>query len=57
MNKLEDELEANRKSSDVMNRSQHLSMEMDEYNYQQSEILKEQNTFLMNENERLTKMN
>ena len=50
MNKLEDELDSIRKSSDVMNRSQHLSMEMDEYNYQQSEILKEQNTFLMNEN-------
>lgn len=31
-------------------------MEMDEYNTQQNEILKEQNTFLLNENERLTKM-
>ena len=39
-----------------MNRSQHLSMEMDEYNSQQNEILKEQNTFLMGENERLTRM-
>ncbi len=40
----------------MLNRSQHLSMEMDDYNQQQNEVLKEQNTFLMNENERLSKM-
>jgi len=39
-----------RRNSDVLNRSQHLSMEMDDYNNQQNDILKEQNTFLMNEN-------
>lgn len=37
---LTQELEVARRGTDVLNRSQHLSMEMDEYNTQQNEILK-----------------
>jgi hypothetical protein len=36
-----------KKNGDVHNRSQHLSMEMEEYNLEQNDILKEQNAFLL----------
>lgn len=45
-----------RRNNDALNRSQHLSMELDDYNFQQSEVLKEQNAFLLSETERLAKM-
>ena len=45
-----------RKNQDALNRSQNLSMEMDVYNEEQNNLLKEQNEFLAGENEKLTKM-
>lgn len=35
-----------KRNNDVLNRSQHLSMEMEEYNESQSKMLKEENEFL-----------
>ena len=46
MSELNEEINFTRKSNDALNRSQHLSMEMDDYNSKQNEILKEQVTFL-----------
>lgn len=56
MSELNEEINFTRKSNDALNRSQHLSMEMDDYNSKQNEILKEQVTFLESENTRLSKM-
>lgn len=39
-----------RKNSDALNRSQQLSMEMDSYNEDQINMLKQHNEFLTNEN-------
>ncbi len=44
-----------RKNSDALNRSQHLSMEMDNYNEEQITMLKQHNEFLTTENEKLSK--
>jgi hypothetical protein len=38
-----------RRNNDVLNRSQHLSMEMDQYNEEQMTSLKEENVFLKKE--------
>ncbi len=35
-----------KRNNDVLNRSQHLSMEMEEYNESQNSALKEENAFL-----------
>lgn len=43
-----------RKNQDVFNRSQNLSMEMNDYNEEQVRILKEHNDFLTSENEKLS---
>lgn len=37
----------NRKNQEVLNRSQHLSMEMDNYNEEQIKVLKEHNELLL----------
>jgi hypothetical protein len=39
-----------RRNQDVLNRSQALSEQMEDYNEEQIKILKEQNSFLVNEN-------
>jgi hypothetical protein len=44
-----------RKNSDALNRSQQLSMEMDNYNEEQITMLKQHNEFLTGENEKLVK--
>lgn len=44
-----------RKNSDALNRSQQLSMEMDNYNEEQINMLKQHNEFLTSENEKLSK--
>lgn len=44
-----------RRNQDVMNRSQSLCEQMDDYNEEQIRILKEHNGFLVNENEKLAK--
>ena len=38
-----------KRNRDVLNRSQHLSMEMDQYNEEQMTALKEENVFLKKE--------
>ena len=38
-----------KRNNDVLNRSQHLSMEMDQYNEEQTKALKEENLFLKKE--------
>jgi hypothetical protein len=53
---LNEEINMARRSNDALNRSQHHSMEMDDYNCKQNEILKEQVGFLESENVRLGKM-
>ena len=44
-----------RKNQDALNRSQNLSMEMDDLNGEEIQFLKQQNDFLAAENERLEK--
>ena len=44
------ELGMYKKNQDALNRSQHLSMEMEEYNEEQNNLLKEQNNILVSEN-------
>jgi hypothetical protein len=39
-----------KKNQDVLNRSQTLSEQMEDYNEEQIKILKDHNTFLVNEN-------
>ncbi len=53
---LNEEINMARRSNDALNRSQQHSMEMDDYNCRQNEILKEQVGFLEEENVRLSKM-
>ena len=38
-----------KRNNDVLNRSQHLSMEMDQYNEEQTKALTEENVFLKKE--------
>lgn len=44
-----------RKNQDVLNRSQHMSQQMESYNEEQIRMLKEHNGFLLEENEKLVK--
>ena len=44
-----------RKNQDVLNRSQSISMQMEDYNEEQIKMLKEQNNLLVEENEKLGK--
>ena len=44
-----------KKNQATINRSQNLSMEFGSFNEEQVQVLKEQNLFLTNENEKLTK--
>ena len=44
-----------KKNQDVLNRSQTLSEQMEDYNEEQIKILKDHNTFLVNENQKLAK--
>jgi len=45
-----------KRNQDALNRSQNLSMEMDSYNEEQNNLLKEQNEFLTNENLKINKL-
>lgn len=44
-----------KKNQEVLNRSQYLSMEMENYNEEKMKVLKDQNDFLLTQNEKLTK--
>ena len=44
-----------KKNQDALNRSQHISLEMDSYNEEQLKVLRSQNDMLTSENEKLAK--
>lgn len=52
---VESEMDMYRRNQDVLNRSQSISEQMEDYNEEQIKILKEHNGFLVAENEKLAK--
>lgn len=54
-NELEIQLSALRKNRDVLNRSQNISIQMDNFNEEQIKMLKEHNCFLVEQNEKLVR--